>query len=349
MKISLRKEISFYIALAASIISGITILIVIGWRSEYIYLYPIVTILIIFLLVFFSTNSILKSGISERAKILFDISSKTSHSISSPNTYKLVNDVNQEMLSFASNQTREIDRLKEMEKYRKEYLGNVSHELKTPIFNIQGYVLTLLDGGLDDPLINRKYLERTEKSINRLISIIEDLETISRHEAGELKLERESFNIIQLVEEVFEAQEIRAKKRDIRLQFDKKYKKPIIVCADKMRIYQVLSNLIMNSIYYGKVAGKTQVSLFEVKNKIMIEVNDDGIGIAPNDIPRVFERFYRVDKSRSREQGGTGLGLAIVKHIIEAHSETIQVKSRLKKGSSFTFSLPIACFGDTEN
>ncbi len=339
MKISLRKEISFYIALASSIISGITILFFMGWRSEYVYLYPITTILIIFLLVFFSANSILKRGISERAQILFDLSGKTADGIPNDDTYKLVNDVNQEMISFASKQTREIDKLKEMEKYRKEYIGDVSHELKTPIFNIQGYVLTLLDGGLEDPAINRKYLERTEKSINRLISIIEDLETISRHEAGELKLTPEDFNIVKLVEEVFEAQEIRAKKRETELHFDKKYKKPIFVYADKMRIYQVLANLITNSIYYGKPDGRTQVSISEARDKVYVEVSDNGIGIAPNDIHRVFERFFRVDKSRSREQGGTGLGLAIVKHIIEAHNETIRVKSKLNKGSSFIFSL----------
>jgi len=310
-----------------------------GWRSEYVYLYPIATIFIIFLVVFFSTSSILKRGLSERAQILFDISSKTTETIPSTDTQKLVNEVNQEMISFTSRQTREIDKLKEMEKYRKEYLGDVSHELKTPIFNIQGYVLTLLDGGLEDPAINRKYLERTEKSINRLISITEDLETITRHEAGELKLDSESFSIVKLVEEVFEAQEIRAKKREIELRFDRKYKKPIFVYADKMRIYQVLANLITNSIYYGKQGGRTQISISEARDKVYIEVNDNGIGIAPNDIHRVFERFYRVDKSRSREQGGTGLGLAIVKHIIEAHNETIRVKSKLNKGSSFTFSL----------
>jgi two-component system, OmpR family, phosphate regulon sensor histidine kinase PhoR len=343
MKISLRQEISIYIALAASIISAITILFFIAGSREYLLLYPLATILVVFFLVYFSTSSILKRGISERAKILFDNINLSSTSISDKDVNNVISEVNQEVLSFASNQSQEIDRLKEMEKYRKEYLGNVSHELKTPIFNIQGYVLTLLDGGLEDPNINRKYLERSEKSINRLISIIEDLETISRHEAGALKLDRENFNIVKFVEEVFEAQEIRAKKRDIQLLMDKKYKKPIIVCADKMRIYQVLANLITNSIYYGKAGGKTRVSISEVKNSILIQVADDGIGIAPTDIPRVFERFYRVDKSRSREQGGTGLGLAIVKHIIEAHGETIQIKSKLNKGSSFTFSLPKPC------
>ncbi len=342
MKLSLRKEISIYIAFTAAIISGTTILVFMGWKSEYVYLYPIVTILIIFLLVYFSTNAFLKRGISERAQLLFDISSKTSESTPSLETQKLVNDVNNEMLSFASSQTREIDKLKEMERYRKEYLGNVSHELKTPIFNIQGYILTLLDGGIEDPSINRKYLERAEKSTNRLISIVEDLETISRHEAGELMLETENFNIVQLVEEVFEAQEMRAKKRNIQLTFDRKYKKPILVCADKMRIFQVLANLTTNSIYYGKSGGKTSISIAEARGKIIVEVNDDGIGIAPFDIPRVFERFFRVDKSRSRDQGGTGLGLAIVKHIIEAHNETIHVKSKLKKGSTFIFTLPKA-------
>jgi len=339
MKISLRKEISVYIALTASIISGITILIFISGRLEYRYLYPLTTLLIVFVLVYLITNSILKKGTSDRAKILFDSINKSPESFSEEDTYNLITEVNQEVLSFASSQTREIGRLKEMEQYRKEYMGNVSHELKTPIFNIQGYVLTLLDGGLEDQKINRKYLERTEKSVNRLISIIEDLETISRHEAGELKLQREEFNIVQLVEEVFEAQEIRAKKRDIKLQFDKKYKKPILVFADKMRVFQVLANLITNSIYYGKSGGKTHVSISETRNKVMVEVNDNGIGIAPSDIHRVFERFYRVDKSRSREQGGTGLGLAIVKHILEAHNETIRVKSKLSKGSSFIFSL----------
>lgn len=325
--------------MAAAVISAVIILIFISGKSEYIYIYPIATIFVVFIFVYFSTNIILKRGSIERARTLFDNVNWTSEGLSELDSYNLINKVNQEVLSLASNQTREIDRLKEMEKYRKEYLGNVSHELKTPIFNIQGYVLTLLDGGLDDPNINRKYLERTEKSINRLISIIEDLETISRHEAGELKLELEEFNIVQLVEEVFEAQEIRAKKRDIKLVFDKKYKKPILVNADKMRVFQVLANLITNSIYYGKAEGRTQVSFDEDRHKIYIEVNDNGIGIAETDINRVFERFYRVDKSRSREQGGTGLGLAIVKHILEAHNETIRVKSKLGKGTSFIFSL----------
>jgi len=336
MKISLKRETSVYVALISAIISGLVILIFISGSKDYYLVYPIASILLVFVLVYFVTRTLLPRTL---------INTLVQENSVNKNIDKVLGEVSQDTLSFASNQTMEIDRLKEMEKYRKEYLGNVSHELKTPIFNIQGYVLTLLDGGLEDADINRKYLERAEKSINRLISIVEDLETISRHEAGELKLEKEYFNIVQLVEEVFETQEIRAKKRNTQLVFDKKYKKPIIVCADKMKIFQVLTNLITNSIYYGKTGGKTQVSFSAVKDKVLVEVKDNGIGIAPVDISRVFERFYRIDKSRSREQGGTGLGLAIVKHIIEAHSESIQVKSKLKRGSSFIFSLSKGCNG----
>lgn len=342
MKFSLAKEASIYTALTASVVSGITMLLLISGSKSLYFIFPIITIVIVFIIVFLITNRLIKKVIPQSTQLttreVFILSEKDT-------SFDLKKEKEEMMLEnqiIVSDQILEIDRLKEMERYRKEFLGNVSHELKTPIFNIQGYVLTLLDGGLEDPNINRKYLERTEKSINRLISIIEDLETISRHEAGELKLEREEFNLVQLVEEVFEAQEIRAKKRDIKLQLDKKYKKPILVSADKMKIFQVLSNLITNSIYYGKPGGKTRVSISDELNRTLVEVNDNGIGVAPADIPRIFERFYRVDKSRSREQGGTGLGLSIVKHIIEAHSETIRVKSRLGKGSSFIFSLPKA-------
>ncbi|MFP4556815.1 MAG: sensor histidine kinase [Bacteroidales bacterium] len=251
----------------------------------------------------------------------------------------IIGEVNQEVLSWANKKSKEIDKLKELESYRKEFLGNVSHELKTPIFNIQGYILTLLDGALDDPTINKKYLERTEKSINRLISIVEDLESISKLESKVLKLNTERMNIVQLVNEVFEAQEVRTKERNIKLKFDRNYEKPIWVLADKKRIYQALTNLIVNSINYGRENGETRVSFMDMNENILVEINDNGIGIPKEDIPRVFERFYRVDKSRSREQGGTGLGLAIVKHIIEAHNQSINVRSSLNEGTSFVFTL----------
>jgi len=247
--------------------------------------------------------------------------------------------VNREVSEWMKGKTMEIQQLKQLEKYRKEFLGNVSHELKTPIFNIQGYILTLLEGGIDDPDINMLYLKRTERSIDRMISIIEDLEAISKLESGELELHFSRFNFYQLVEEVFDLQEVRASKRDINLKFGRNADRSIFVYADKPRIFQVLSNLVVNSINYGKEKGQTTVSFYDMDNLVLVEVRDNGIGIPEKDLPRIFERFYRVDKSRSRDQGGTGLGLAIVKHIIEAHKQTINVNSKVGKGTSFTFTL----------
>jgi two-component system phosphate regulon sensor histidine kinase PhoR len=251
----------------------------------------------------------------------------------------IIAEVKNEVDDWAKNKAEEIDQLRQLEKYRREFLGNVSHELKTPIFNIQGYILTLLDGGLEDSSINRLYLERAEKSINRLINIVEDLESISRLESGELKLEMEDFNIVHLVYDVFELQEMLANKQGIKLTFGKHYEKPIRVHADKKRIIEVMNNLVINSVKYGKANGTTKVSFFDIGDQIMVEVADTGMGIAEKDIQRIFERFYRTDKSRSRDQGGTGLGLSIVKHIIEAHEQTINVRSKLGEGSTFTFTL----------
>ncbi len=251
----------------------------------------------------------------------------------------VIQEVNSIVINWAQNKTKEIKKLRRLEKYRKEFLGNVSHELKTPIFNIQGYILTLLDGGLDDPEINREYLERTEKSVNRMISIIEDLESISRMETGELRLDYENFDVVNLVKDVFELQHMNAEKDNIILTFDRSYDKPILVNADKKRITEVMNNLIVNSIYYGNKEGKTTVSFAEMGENILVDVTDSGIGIAEDEIPRIFERFYRTDRSRSRDRGGTGLGLSIVKHIIEAHNQTITVRSTPGVGSSFSFTL----------
>ncbi len=252
----------------------------------------------------------------------------------------MISRVNNDVQDWAANKKNEIEMLRQQEKFRKEFIGNLSHELKTPIFNIQGYVLTLLDGGLQDKSINKKYLERTEKSINRLISIIQDLEAISRLESGELDLEYEKFDVGQLVEDVFEMTEMSAKKKNIRLEMTKKMQgKEIMVYADKKRIFHVLANLVSNSINYGIKKGTTIIDYDEMGDNILIEVSDNGIGIAEQHMPRLFERFYRVDKGRSREQGGTGLGLAIVKHILEAHNQNINVRSKLGQGSAFTFTL----------
>ena len=249
------------------------------------------------------------------------------------------NDIEKEAKDRADKKKTELEELKSLETYRKEFLGNVYHELKTPIFNIQGYILTLMEGGLDDPDINKLYLERTEQNINRLISIVDDLESISGLESGSLNLKIEKFNIKKIIREVFEANEIRAKKLNIRLETGKSKESSEVVKADKKWIFQVLNNLVMNSINYGVKNGKTTVRLRSSGDKVYIEVKDNGIGISREHLHRIFERFYRVDKSRSRDTGGTGLGLSIVKHIIEAHKQTIQVKSVPGEGSSFTFTL----------
>jgi two-component system phosphate regulon sensor histidine kinase PhoR len=217
-------------------------------------------------------------------------------------------------------------------------LGNVSHELKTPVFNIQGYVLTLLDGGLEDETINRDYLARAEKSIDRMITIIDDLEAISQLETGELQIEPERFDIVALAKDVCEAQEMKATARGIILTVPDDSRQ-MFVYADRFRIRQVLVNLVVNSVKYGKEYGETRIRFYDAGEKISIEVSDNGLGMAKEHLPRLFERFYRVDKSRSREMGGTGLGLAIVKHIIEGHNQTINVMSTEGVGTVFSFTL----------
>ncbi len=251
----------------------------------------------------------------------------------------VVDDLNREVKVWAENQSKEIRKLKQMEKYRKDFLGNVSHELKTPIFNIQGYILTLLDGGMKDANINTLYLKRAERSTNRLISIVEDLDSIARLESGEFKLKLEIFNLVKVVEEVIEYQEMQAKQKSIKIGFDGNYSKQVKVKADRKRIIEVVDNLIGNTIKYGREGGKTTVGFIDTGENIMVEITDNGIGIEERNLPRIFERFYREDKSRSRESGGTGLGLSIVKHTIQAHNQTITVRSRVGHGTTFIFSL----------
>lgn len=244
-----------------------------------------------------------------------------------------------EVKKMAVNRQKEIEHLKHLESYRKEYLGNVSHELKTPVFNIQGYVSTLIDGGLNDPSINLDYLKRADKSIERIIHIIDDLETITQLETGSLEPELEKYDLVAQIKDIIEQLDMIAKKKSIELVYTKKLDKPVYVMADKYRVRQVFVNLITNSIKYGRDGGKTEINCNLYDDDVIVEIKDNGIGISEEHLPRLFERFYRVDKGRSREQGGTGLGLAIVKHIIEAHQKTISVKSKVNEGTVFTFTL----------
>lgn len=240
----------------------------------------------------------------------------------------------------AQQRSVEIDSLKDQAAFRREFLGNIAHELKTPLFTVQGYILTLLDGAMKDKTVTKKYLSRASKGVERLVYIVKDLDLLTNLEKGNTELDLVKFDVVDLIQNVFDMLEMRASKSNINLEFDKKYDAPILVYADVERVQQVLTNLIMNSIKYGKNKGTTEISVQPIfENKIIVRIRDNGEGIEKEHLPRLFERFYRVDKSGNRRMGGSGLGLAIVKHIIEAHGEQIFVESQAEIGSEFSFTL----------
>ena len=250
-----------------------------------------------------------------------------------------MNSFAKDLEEFVKLKRSEIESLKKEDLYRKEFVGNVAHELKTPLFAIEGYISNLLDGAMDDKELLKKYLKRAEKSVDRLTYIIKDLDLITQLESSTLKLQITSFDIVKLTEEIIEDLEISASKKNIKIIFNKIYENEILVDADRNRIEQVLTNLITNSINYGAEKGTTEISFESDQENIMVKVNDNGEGINEENMPRLFQRFFRVDVSRSRSQGGSGLGLAIVKHIIDAHNENIYVQSTVGIGSEFSFSL----------
>lgn len=240
---------------------------------------------------------------------------------------------------WSEDRNKEFTLLKEQDKFRREFIGNLAHELKTPIFSIQGYVLTLLEGGLEDEKVNRMFLERASKAIDRMTNILDDLDELTKLEVNDLKMDLRPFDIRELAKEVMDSLEMRAAEKHIKLRFSKDYNKEIMVKADRGKIAQVFTNLISNSISYGNENGETLIRFFEVDDIVSVEISDNGPGIEPNEIPRLFERFYRVEKSRNRNEGGFGLGLSIVKHIMDSHHQTISVRSTIGIGSTFTFSL----------
>lgn len=254
---------------------------------------------------------------------------------------KRMEEVSRDVERWAAQESEEITLLQRNEKYRKEFLYNLSHELKTPVFAIQGYVHTLLDGAVEDEKVNRQFLEQAAKNIDRLSTLINDLDEITEIESGKIRLHKQSFIIQDEAKEVFQTLSLKAQSRNIRFSIKKGCEAPLKVYADKDKIHRVLINLVDNAIKYGKTGGHVIASFYDLDGKqVLTEISDDGIGMDENHLSRVFERFYRTDKSRDRNAGGSGLGLAIVKHLVEAHDQTIHVRSMPKVGTTFGFPLP---------
>lgn len=343
MQIQFKKSYKFAIKTAVYITLFITLL----W-SVFLYFFHTLNLwllfaflAIVYIFSFIIVQFRVERFIYKRVKQIYDDLTilESSNLSKSPITTNM-RTLTEEIDKFARDKKIEIETLKVREEYRKEFLGNVSHELKTPLFTVQGYILTLLDGAMNDKNLREKYLERASKAIERLGYIVNDLDMITKLEVGDLSLNTEVFDMVELVKNAFEMLEMKASKKDITLTFDTDYFKPVLVHADKERMQQVVINLIVNSIKYGREKGTTEVSIENlIKNKVIVRITDNGEGIEKRHLSRIFERFYRVDKSGSRKEGGSGLGLSIVKHIIEAHKEKIYVESEFGVGSEFSFTM----------
>jgi len=330
---------SFYISLLASILFYFSVALLL--KNWLFYLYIILFVVIVFGITFFITLYQIEKFLYPKIKKIFEsVALLNTTGVDKTPISTNFDELSLEVQKFAKIKQQQIKKLTLQENYRREYLGNISHELKTPLFTVQGYLLTLQDGAVSDKKFRKKFIERANKGVERLISIVKDLDLISKLESADLNLNLQVFNIVELVKDTFDLLEMEANKRNISLFLDRHYDHPIWVLADEERIEQVLTNLIVNSIKYGKINGTTTISIGSSgENKVLVKVIDNGEGIKEEFQSRIFERFYRVDQSRSRDQGGSGLGLSIVKHIIEAHSEQIFVKSKYLRGSEFSFTL----------
>ncbi len=333
---SVAKYAALFIAVVVGVIAWfVPYILETGWRPFYVL--PVV--ILVFCISFFSISY----GISRFVQSRVDQIHRTVHELKTRKSSQLamnedvLGQVSEDVQEWANEKQEEIKELEERETYRREFIGNLAHELKTPITSIQGYILTLLEGGLEDESVNRNFLERASDGVDRLTSIVEDMDTITRLEEGVLHLELEQVDLHELVDSLLAQMKLLGKKAEIIAE--NKVDPYTIVLCDASRIAQVLANLIGNAIKYGKGGGKVSIASYPVDDRIMIEVTDDGIGIDEEHLPRLFERFYRVGSSRSRHEGGSGLGLAIVKHIIEAHGHAITVVSVPEKGTRFSFSL----------
>ena len=335
------RQIALYNAAAISVTGGVASHLFnrVAWES-------LATFAGLFVVSYFLTYFFIQRFIYRKIKLIYKFIYQTKATKREEFYYKNVlpqksiEEVSEDVEEWAEQKKREVEVLKRNEAFRKEFLQNLSHEFKTPVFAIQGYVETLLEGALEDRELNRRFLTSTSRNIDRLVNLIDDLDEISRLESGEQKLNPSNFVIQDLVREVFDSLSIKAKDKNTRLTVKKGCESPIAVHADREKIRQVLINLVDNAIKYGKSQGMVEASFYNTDGRnILVEISDDGIGIAEEHVPRVFERFYRTDYGRSRNIGGTGLGLAICKHIVEAHGHTIHVRSKPDVGSTFGFTL----------
>ncbi len=282
---------------------------------------------------------LLERFIYRKIKIIYKTIHQSNTQHLNQNDDLLIDQVSEDVSIWAKERKEEVAILQEQESYRREFVGNLSHELKTPIFQMQGYIDTLLEGALSDPKVNYKFLNKASKSVDRLIELVDDLTSISRLETKNVQLDMSEFDIRQLVEEVYDEVDYLLKERKITCDFSQSADIRFHVRADRRRIKQVLINLVVNAIKYGKESGKVICGIYDIDENVLIEISDDGDGIPEHALPRLFERFYRVEQSRTREAGGSGLGLSIAKHIVEAHAQTIKVRSDEGKGATFGFTL----------
>ncbi len=338
------KALTFYITAVITVVNvGLFLLFILGEEHFKSRLWTIVIIIFIAIVNYIFVLNLLEKSIFKKIKVIYKNISASKLSKRKKQELDMnsrtLEQVRSDVDSWAKSAEDEIKNLKTLENYRKDFVGNVSHELKTPLFSIQGYLHTLLDGAIHDDKINIKYLQRAASNVDRLQTIVDDLEMINKLESSSSSLAKSIFDIEELIQEVFEDLTMMAEKKDITLSIKKDSAKGLRVMADREGIRQVLNNLIVNSIKYGKENGKTKVSFYNMDRQVLIEVTDNGPGIEKKHLKHLFDRFYRVELSRSRKIGGSGLGLSIVKHIIEAHKQSINVRSTPNVGSTFGFTL----------
>ncbi len=341
MRSAVQFGVSLLIAVVVSLLTtlGMLFLYLLNWavfEQKMFVFVPSIVLVLTFVIAYITINEF----IFRRLRLIYRLIEDLREDKFTPERQNIIDAVQEKVVEFSLQKSKEIEQLKRLEQYRKEFLGNVSHELKTPIFNIQGYLESLLDGGLEDPKISRDFIVRASRNAERLSEIVSDLLLISQYESGDLKLDKDSYDVKAQVEDVFESFMIQAQSKNIKLMLREEYQVPVIVYADKVRMGQVFYNLIANAIKYCNEACFVSVAFTDQGDSVLVEVSDNGPGIAQEHLSRLFERFYRVDKARSREKGGTGLGLAIVKHIMEAHKQAITVTSTVGIGTTFSFSLP---------